>query len=66
MKQVFELTKREQRVVILVMVALVTIAFVKHWLQTKSIPAPQRSTAFPTASPALHHVQDEADSDNSH
>jgi len=38
MKRLFELTTREQRIVILIIVTLVVFAFVKHRMETKSDP----------------------------
>jgi predicted metal-binding membrane protein len=42
MKNIFDLTKREQRLVILIVVALVVVAFAKHWIEGTSNP-PQAS-----------------------
>lgn len=53
---VFMLTKSEQRVVILVVVALLGAVFVRYWRETNSHPAPNRieenqTTATPFPSP---------------
>jgi len=40
MRNMFELTKREQRVVIVIVILLVSIAFAKHWFQTRSVREP--------------------------
>ncbi len=63
MKRVFELTKREQRLVIVIVATLVAIAFAKHWLETKSNP-PVVQKSFPTASPTVHPEEEERDSDD--
>jgi len=43
MRNIFELTKREQRIVILIVVVLVVFAFAKHFWQNKSSVAPVKS-----------------------
>jgi hypothetical protein len=48
MKRIFKLTKPEQRVVILIVAALVAITFARHWFETKLQPPPTL-----TSSPAL-------------
>jgi predicted metal-binding membrane protein len=62
MRNMFELTKREQRIVIVIIMALVAFAFVKHLWQTKSQPVPAAST--PTVSPTLHSEKEESESDD--
>jgi hypothetical protein len=50
MRNIFELTKSEQRVVIVIVTLLVAIAFARHAWQTKSSPAttsPPEATASP-------------------
>ncbi|HEX4638000.1 MAG TPA: hypothetical protein VH170_00775 [Chthoniobacterales bacterium] len=61
MKDLFRLTRGEQRVVIFIVVILVLAAFTQHFLDTKSKPLPARSTSSPTASPT---VRPESESDN--
>jgi predicted metal-binding membrane protein len=39
MKNIFDLTKREQRLVIVIVAALVAVAFAKHWIEATSNPA---------------------------
>jgi hypothetical protein len=60
--RVFELTKAEQRIVILIVVALVAFAFVKHLLETKSDPAPIRSTS---PSPTSHAEEEKPEAGDS-
>jgi len=62
MKGIFELTKPEQRAVILIIAALVAIAFARHWLETKSQPAPT-STSSPAVSPTPLPKHEDADAD---
>ena len=63
MKGILELTKREQRVVILIVIALVAIAFAKHWFEIKSRPRLEKSTSLPTASPTIHPEEEEKQSE---
>jgi hypothetical protein len=76
MRKIFDLTKRERRIVILIVVALVAVAFVKHWWQNRSqpIPAhhgtdpsdwPKRSTSTPPASPTIHAEEEQPAADDS-
>jgi predicted metal-binding membrane protein len=65
MKSIFELTKREQRIVIVVVAALVAIAFAKHLLENRSRPLPAESTPNPTSSPTVHSEEEQPDSDDS-
>jgi hypothetical protein len=51
MRNIFELTKLEQRVVITIVTLLVAIALAKHFWQKTSEQAPSRSTSTPAASP---------------
>jgi len=75
-KQVFELTKREQRFVIIIVAALVAVAFAKHLFENKSQPphprhgtSPSdwrtRSTSTPAASPAIHPEEERPAPDDS-
>ena len=59
MWNIFELTKREQRIVILIVVALVVIAFGRHAWHNKS-PAPL-NTSTPTVTPPIHHETESRD-----
>jgi len=52
MRNIFELTKREQRIVIVIVTLLVAIAFAKHFRQTKLQPAPTTPTSTPEVTPA--------------
>ncbi|HST29718.1 MAG TPA: hypothetical protein VLK27_02635 [Chthoniobacterales bacterium] len=51
MRNIFELTKREQRVVIVIVTLLVASAFAKHAWQTRSSPPVKTSSPEPTATP---------------
>ena len=64
--RIFELNKREQRVIILLVIVLVTIAFARHWFQTRSSPPRTSSQSLPTASPMVLHEKDETNSDERH
>jgi predicted metal-binding membrane protein len=65
MRNIFDLTKREQRIVILIVVALVALAFAKHLLENKPQPPPVRSTSAPTPSPTIHADEEQPESDDS-
>jgi len=47
MRNIFELTKREQRIVILIVTVLVVIAFARHFWRTKpaDVPSPAATSA---------------------
>jgi hypothetical protein len=62
MKNIFDLTKREQRLVIVIVVALVAIAFAKHSLEKKSQSLP---TSTPASSPTIHTEEEQPDSEDS-
>ena len=64
MRNIFELTKPEQRIVILIVTFLVTIAFVKHHWQSKSQPSSTKLKPLPAATSPTHHVNDEATDDS--
>jgi predicted metal-binding membrane protein len=53
MRNIFELTKREQRAVIVIVVVLVAAALALHYLETRSAPGPETSTSSlsPTMTP---------------
>ncbi|HWY50147.1 MAG TPA: hypothetical protein VNW72_01565 [Chthoniobacterales bacterium] len=76
MKNVFDLTKREQRLVIVIVVALVAVAFAKHLLENRSRPAPAtapsaeaapaaRPTSSPASSPTIQAEEEQSEPDNS-
>ena len=50
MKGIFELTRREQRIVILIVAVLVMFAFAKHWMETRSNPRTSTSAQQERAS----------------
>jgi hypothetical protein len=61
MRNIFELTKSEQRIVIAIVTILVAIAFGKHAWQSKSRPSLKTST--PTATAPEHHEENESSDD---
>jgi len=76
MRNIFDLTKREQRIVILIIAALVAVEFAKHLLENESQPPPARassteaataagSTSAPTPLPTIHADEEQPDSDDS-
>ena len=65
MKNIFDLTKREQRFVIFIVVTLVAIAFGKHLFESRSRPLPTTSASMPTPSPTIHAEDEPSDSDDS-
>jgi predicted metal-binding membrane protein len=65
MKNIFDLTKREQRIVIVIVAALVAVAFAKHLLENRSRPLPGGSTPTPTSAPTVHSEEEQPDSDDS-
>ncbi|HUE41528.1 MAG TPA: hypothetical protein VMO75_06345 [Chthoniobacterales bacterium] len=58
MRNIFELTKSEQRIVIAIVTILVAIAFGKHAWQSKSRPPLKIST--PTETPSARHEGNES------
>jgi len=65
MKNIFDLTKREQRLVIMIVAALVTAALAKHFWENRAQLPPTRassakaataagSTSTPTPFPTIH------------
>jgi hypothetical protein len=60
MRNIFELTKREQRIVIAIVAALVAFAFAKHLLQKHPDPVPSTTTSSQTLPPS----KDESESDD--
>lgn len=65
MRNIFELTRAEQRVVIFIVIILVVAAFTQHFLEMRSQPAPAKSTSTPTASPIIHSAEEQNDADDS-
>jgi hypothetical protein len=76
MKNIFHLTKREQRLVIMIVALLVTATLAKHFWENRSQPLPARhrtsrsdwrtrSTSTPTSSPAIHTEEEQPDPDDS-
>jgi len=60
MKNIFALTKGEQRVVIVVLMVLVAAMLTKHYLDNRSQPLPTRSTStLPTEAPTASPSEDE-------
>jgi hypothetical protein len=64
-KNIFDLTKREQRLVILIVVALVAVALAKHLSDKRALPLPATSTSSPASSPTIHTEDEQPDSDDS-
>jgi hypothetical protein len=64
MRNIFELTKHEQRIVILVVTLLVAMAFVKHLWQSKSQPSSKRLKPLPAATSPPHQLNDEETGDS--
>jgi hypothetical protein len=76
MKNIFDLTKREQRLVIVIVTALVAATLAKHFWENRSQPLPTRhrtspsdwrtsSTSTPTSSPSIHAEEEQPDPDDS-
>jgi len=65
MKNIFDLTKREQRLVIVIVTALVAATLAKHFWENRSQPLPASSTSTPTNSPSIHAEEEQADPDDS-
>jgi hypothetical protein len=62
MRNIFVLTKREQRVVIVIVMLLVAASLAKHYLDIRLEPAPVESpsTASPSATPQSRLEDEEA------
>jgi hypothetical protein len=58
MRNIFELTKREQRVVIAIVTLLVAFAFAKHWRQNATQNGSTRLKPTPAATSGAHHTED--------
>jgi hypothetical protein len=65
MKNIFDLTKREQRVVIVIVLALVAVAFAKHFWRNKAQPRPPTSFPPPASSPTIHAEEEKLKPDDS-
>jgi predicted metal-binding membrane protein len=65
MKDIFDLTRREQRLVIVIVVALVALAWAKHLANNRAQPLPATSISTPASSPAIHAEEEQPDSDDS-
>ena len=76
MKNIFDLTKREQRLVIVIVVALVAVAFAKHLFENRSHPVPAtassaesapaaKSTSPAKTSPTIHPEEERPEPDDS-
>ncbi|HET9856425.1 MAG TPA: hypothetical protein VFP99_01200 [Chthoniobacterales bacterium] len=61
MKNIFDLTKREQRLVIVIVVALVALALAKHFSNKREQP-----TSTPASSPTIHAEEEKPEPDDSH
>jgi hypothetical protein len=58
MRNIFELTKREQRIVIVIVTLLVAFAFAKHLWQKATQPARTKLKSATTVAPATDHNDD--------
>jgi len=76
MKNIFDLTKREQRLVIMIVAALVTAALAKHFWGNRAQMPPARaysakaataagSTSTPTPFPTIHAEEEGPEPDDS-
>jgi hypothetical protein len=65
MKNIFDLTKREQRLIIVIVLALVAVAFAKHLADKRTQPLPATSTSTPANSPTIHAEEEQSDSEDS-
>ena len=75
MKNIFDLTKPEQRLVVVIVVALVAVGFAKHLSDKKTEPLPAtsssaeaataaRSTSTPASSPAIGAEEEKPEPDD--
>jgi predicted metal-binding membrane protein len=60
MRNIFELTKREQRIVVVIVMVLVAFAFAKHFWQRTTQPAWTKLKPAPAATSATDHNEDES------
>jgi hypothetical protein len=65
MKNIFDLTKREQRLIILIVAGLVALAFAKHLSDKRAQSLPVESTSTPASSPTIHAEEEQPEPDNS-
>jgi hypothetical protein len=65
MKNIFDLTKGEQRLVIVIVAALVAVAFAKHFFENRSHPISPRSTSAPTPVPTIQAEKERPEPDTS-
>ena len=76
MKNILDLTKREQRLVIVIVAALVALAFAKHLFENRSHPVPAtassaesataaKSTSPAKTSPTIHPEEERPEPDES-
>jgi len=63
-RNIFDLTKAEQRLVIMIVAALVAFAFAKHFWQNKSLPPAATSISTPRASPTIHTEEEQSNDDS--
>ena len=64
----FRLTKNEQRVVVLVMLALLTVAYGRYWrdVHRPSVPKPAQGVPEATPLPSAHHRLELEEADEAH
>ena len=60
MLKIFELTKREQRIVIVIVTLLVLIAFAKHFWEGRSAPAIAKPAPTSSATDASNQLGDKS------
>jgi hypothetical protein len=60
-KNIFDLTKREQRLVIVIVIALVAFAFAKHLSDRRAQPL--RATT-PASTPSIHAEEEKPEPDD--
>ena len=76
MKNIFDLTRREQRLVIVIVALLVAATLAKHFWENRSQPLPARhqtspsdwrtsSTSTPASTPSIHVEEEQPDPDDS-
>ena len=66
MRNIFELTKREQRLVVIIMIVLVTATITRHFWSSRA-PLPQTpSTSTQAKQPPIHPEEEQTDRDDSH
>jgi hypothetical protein len=63
--RIFELTKNEQRVVLIIVLVLITIAFVRYERRTYRSPLQQTSALQPRAPPSPIQTEDHFNEPNS-